>query len=136
MIVETYKLIDIPKIKDLRGNLSFVEDNKHVPFKIKRAYWIYDVPGGEERGGHAYNSSSEFIIPLSGAFTVEVWQGEDRKDILLDRTNRGLYLPKLTWRKLKNFVSGSVCLVLSDTLYEEEDYIFDFGDYINKWKEK
>ena len=130
MRANTFKLITIPKIKDLRGNLSFVEDNNHVPFKIKRAYWIYDVPGGEERGGHAYFNSSEFIIPLSGAFTVEVWQGEDREDIVLNKTNCGLFLPKRTWRKFTNFVSGSICLVLSDTLYDEKDGIFDFSEYM------
>ncbi len=109
--------IELPKIKDLRGNLTFLEQNNHIPFKINRVYWIFDVPGGEDRGGHAFKSTSEFIIPLSGGFNVEVKRGESRKKYLLNQTYKGLYIPKLTWRKITGFLSNSVCLVVADNLH-------------------
>lgn len=124
------KLITLPKIKDLRGNLSFIEAQNHIPFDIKRVYWIYDVPGGQERGGHAYTNSRELIIPLSGGFTVELFNGEEKKIVRLNQTNEGLLLPELTWRKITGFLSNSVCLVLSDTKYSECEYIYDFNKYV------
>jgi len=129
------RFIELPKIKDLRGNLTFLEDNNQVPFKIKRTYWIYDVPGGEERGGHAYKNSNELIIPLAGSFTVETIRGEKRETFTLNKTNHALFIPKLTWRKLTNFVSNSICLVISDTMYQDCEYIRSFMDYVNIWRE-
>ncbi len=125
--------IELPKIKDLRGNLSFIEEQIHVPFNIQRTYWIYDVPGGEERGGHAYTNSNELIIPISGGFTVKTVRGEEKKTFALSQTNKGLFIPQLTWRKMTNFLSNSVCLVLSDTHYDDCEYIRDFSTYIKQF---
>ena len=126
--------IELPKIKDLRGNLSFLEQNNHVPFEINRVYWIYDVPGGEGRGGHAYKNTAELILPLSGGFTVDIKQGEKSSSHRLTQTNKGLYLPPMTWRKINSFVSNSVCLVISDTKFENCEYIRDFMEYIKLYK--
>ncbi len=122
--------IELPKIKDLRGNLSFLEQDNHVPFKINRVYWIYDVPGGEGRGGHAYKNTAELIIPLSGGFNVDVSKGENKTTYQLNQTNKGLFIPKMTWRKIDSFISNSVCLVISDTKFEDCQYIRDFMEYI------
>lgn len=130
MVYNEVREIELPKIKDLRGNLSFLEENTHIPFKINRAYWIYDVPGGEGRGGHAYKNTAEFIIPLSGSFTVEITRGETNENYHMSRTNKGLYVPKLTWREITDFTSNSVCLVITDTAYEDCQYIRDFMEYI------
>ncbi|WP_430934929.1 sugar 3,4-ketoisomerase [Saccharicrinis sp. 156] len=130
MCYNEVKEIELPKIKDLRGNLTFLEQNHHIPFKIKRVYWIYDVPGGEDRGGHAYKNTSEFIIPLSGGFTVETSRGEKNKNYILSQTNKGLFIPPMTWRKFSNFISNSVCLVISDTDFNDCQYIRDFMQYI------
>nr|WP_321453716.1 FdtA/QdtA family cupin domain-containing protein [uncultured Carboxylicivirga sp.] len=128
------KLITLPKIVDLRGNLSFIEENNHIPFKIARSYWIYDVPGGEQRGGHAYINSCEFIIALKGSFDVELYTGDEKQTFTLSSANQGLFIPKLTWRKVCNFISGSICLVISDTTYNECKYIRDFNTYFSIWK--
>ncbi|MBS2098227.1 sugar 3,4-ketoisomerase [Carboxylicivirga linearis] len=133
---DSIKLISLPKIVDLRGNLSFLEDNNQIPFKIARSYWIYDVPGGEERGGHAYTNSAEFVIPLIGSLQVELYQGDKKQTYTLNTPNKGLYLPKLTWRKVCNFLSGSICLIISDTYYNDCEYIRDFNTYINRWKKE
>ena len=106
------KIIDLPKFLDARGNLSFVEEFKHVPFKIKRVYWIYDVPGGETRGGHAYNENQEFIIALSGSFDVILDDRKERKSFSLNRSYYGLYVPKGMWRSMENFSTNSLALVL------------------------
>ncbi|MCW3807387.1 sugar 3,4-ketoisomerase [Plebeiibacterium marinum] len=130
------RFIELPKIKDLRGNLSFLEDNRHIPFEIERVYWIYDVPGGEERGGHAYKNTAEFIIPLTGGFKVEVNRGEDYFEYDLTQTNKGLYLPPMTWRKISGFLSSSVCLVVTDTKFKDCVYLRDFMEYIENFNKK
>lgn len=129
------KYIELPKIKDLRGNLSFLEDNNQIPFKIERVYWIYDVPGGEERGGHAFTNTSELILPLSGGFTVETICGEKKKSITLNQTNKGILLPPMTWRKIGNFLSNSICLIIADTKYEDAKYVRDYNEYVKLFRE-
>jgi len=125
------KLIDLPKILDSRGNLSFIEEDSHIPFKIARAYWIYDVPGGEFRGSHAFRETEEFIVALSGSFDVVLHNGNEEKKYSLNRSYYGLYIPKLTWRKLENFSTNSLALILSSTIYHEKDYIRDFDQFIS-----
>lgn len=123
------KIIQLPKFLDARGNLSFVEEFKHIPFKIERTYWIYDVPGGESRGGHAYKENQEFIIALSGSFDVILDDGYKRKTYSLNRSYYGLYVPKGIWREMDNFSTNSLALVLSSTLYNPEDYIYDYQQF-------
>ena len=124
-------ILQLPKIEDARGNLSFVEANRHIPFEIKRAYWIYDVPGGEVRGGHAFREQDEFIIALSGSFDVIVDTGNGRKKRFpLNRSYFGLYIPKGVWRSLENFSTNSLALVLASTVYNENDYIRDYAEFI------
>lgn len=120
------KIIDLPKILDKRGNLSFVEELKQVPFKFERSYWIYDVPGGEVRGGHAYKENQEFIIALSGSFDVILDDGEKKKMFSLNRSYYGLYIPKGIWREMNNFSTNSLALVLASIPYNEFDYIYDY----------
>jgi len=126
------RLIDLPKIVDGRGNLSFMEDMSQVPFKIKRTHWIYDVPGGVERGGHAYKEASEFIVALSGSFDVLIDDGEESEVFLLNRSYYGLFIPKGLWRVMKNFSTNSIALVLSSTEYNEKDYIMEY-EYYKEW---
>ena len=127
---ECYKIIDLPKFLDIRGNLSFVEQNKHIPFEIKRTYWIYDVPGGEARGGHAYKETDEFIISLSGSFDVVIDDGKEKKTITLNRPYYGLYISKGVWREINNFSTNSVALEFASTVYNEDDYIRDYNEYL------
>ena len=124
-------IIQLPKILDQRGNLSFLESNKHIPFEIKRAYWVYDVPGGETRGGHAYYENHEFIIALSGSFEVVLNDGKKEQRFNLNRSYYGLYVPKMIWRHLESFSTNSMALVLSSTLYDRSDYIFDYWLFKN-----
>ena len=120
------KIIHLPKIKDDRGNLSFVEEENHIPFKIERTFWIYDVPGGEDRGGHAYRETEEFIIALSGSFDVVLDDGKGNvQTFQLNRSYYGLYVPKMMWRQMTNFSTNSVALVLASTCYDAADYIRD-----------
>ena len=123
------RLINLPKFLDTRGNLSFAEQYKHVPFKIERVYWIYDVPGGEARGGHAYKENQEFIIALSGSFDVVLDNGREKEVYSLNRSYYGLYVPKGFWREMNNFSTNSLALVLSSTTYNEEDYIRDYEQF-------
>lgn len=125
------KLIDLPKILDLRGNLSFIEENKHIPFSIARSYWIYDVPGGEFRGSHAFRESEEFIVALSGSFDVLLHDGKQEKKYSLNRSYYGLYVPKFVWRKLENFSTNSLAMILASTSYNENDYIRDFEQFLS-----
>ena len=123
------QIIQLPKFLDKRGNLSFAEQFKQVPFKIERSYWIYDVPGGEERGGHAYRENEEFIIALSGAFDVVLNDGQQEWTFPLNRSYYGLYVPKGMWREMKNFSTNSFALILASTPYNEDDYIRDFNKF-------
>ena len=127
------KVIILPKIEDPRGNLSVIQGNT-IPFKINRVYFLYDVPSGAERGGHAHKNQQEFIIAVSGSFEVILHNGTEEKVYHLFKPNEGLYVPVNTWRELRNFSSGSVCLVLSSDEYDESDYIRNFKDFINYLK--
>lgn len=122
-------LIQLPKIPDDRGNLSFVEAEQHIPFSIERTYWIYDVPGGEARGGHAYKTLDEFIIALSGSFDVVLHSGKEEMRFSLNRSYYGLYVPKLYWRSLENFSTNSVGVILASQHYNETEYIRSFDDF-------
>lgn len=122
-------IVELPKFVDSRGNLSFIEQFRHVPFEVKRVYWIYDVPGGETRIGHAYKENCEFIIALSGSFNVRVDDGKEEHIYALNRSYYGLYLPKNTWRELENFSTNSLALVLSSTEFSEDDYIRNYDEY-------
>jgi hypothetical protein len=126
MEIKQPKIINLPKILDDRGNLTFLESENHVPFKIKRAYWIYDVPGGEVRGGHAYKTIHEFIIAISGSFDVVLDNFKETKVYPLNRSYFGLYVPNMIWRKLENFSTNSLCLILASDDYNETDYIRDY----------
>ncbi len=123
------KIIQLPKILDERGNLSFIEGDNHIPFKIERIYWIYDVPGGEIRGSHAFREQREFIIALSGSFDVVLHDGKEEKVISLNRSYYGLYVPNMMWRRMENFSTNAVAMVLASTKYEEQDYIRDFEEF-------
>jgi hypothetical protein len=123
------KIIELPKIVDQRGNLSVIEESKNIPFKIARTFWIYDVPGGEVRGGHAYRSTEEFIIALSGSFDIVVQVGKEEQRFNLNRSYYGLYLPKMCWRHMENFSTNSLALVLSNKPYSEVEYIRDINEY-------
>jgi len=124
------RLIDLPKILDERGNLSFIEEFKHFPFKIERVYWIYDVPGGQVRGGHAFKKQQELIVALSGSFDVLVDNGKNKKIFTLNRSYFGLYIPEGLWRQMENFSTNSLALVLSSTKFKEDDYIRDYNQYL------
>jgi hypothetical protein len=123
------KIIDLPKITDSRGNLTFVEAKRHIPFEIKRVYYLYDVPGGAARAGHAHRHLQQFMIAASGSFDVIVDDGRAKEKFHLNRSYYGLYLPALTWRELENFSSGSVCLVLASDFFDEADYIRDYRSF-------
>ena len=130
MKVSGVKLLDIPKILDDRGNLSFIEKGRDLTFDMKRVYWIYDVPGGEIRGGHAFKEQKEIIIALSGSFDVVLHDGVTSNRYSLNRSYRGLYVPEMYWRHMENFSTNAVCLVLASTFYSKEDYIYDFETFI------
>lgn len=123
------KIISLPKIGDERGNLSIIEQIKQIPFEIKRVHWIYDVPGGIDRGGHAFKETEEFIVALSGSFDVEVDDGEKKNVFPLNRSYFGLFVPKGMWRTMTNFSTNSLALVLSSTEYDENDYVSDYAEY-------
>lgn len=127
--MNTSQIIQVPKFLDERGNLSFVEQFRHIPFEIKRTYWLYDVPGGECRGGHAYKENQELIIALSGSFDVLLDNGNEKKTYHLNRSYYGLYVPKGLWRKMENFSTNSLALVLSSTKYSEDDYVYDYDEF-------
>ncbi len=122
-------IIDLPKVTDPRGNLSFIQNSDQIPFDIQRTYWIYDVPGGMFRNGHAFRTQHEFIVALSGSFDVVLHDGVEEKRIHLSRSYYGLYVPPMTWRSIDNFSTNSVAMVLSSTLYDENDYIRDFEEF-------
>ena len=124
------RIIDLPKILDRRGNLSIIEEMKNIPFEIKRSFWIYDVPGGESRGGHAYRETQEFIVALSGSFDVVIDDGRVKQTFSLNRSYYGLYVPKLMWRQMINFSTNSLALVVASTEYDANDYIRDYSEFL------
>ena len=128
--MEEPKIIDLPKFLDARGNLSFAQNNTHIPFEIKRTYWLYDVPGGESRGGHAYRDTEEFVIALSGSFDVIVDDGKEKKTFHLNRSYYGLYIPKGMWREMANFSTNSLALEFASTKYDPADYIRDYNEFL------
>ena len=128
-MLEFPHMIEFPIIHDSRGNLTFIEGFEHIPFDIKRVYYLYDVPGGAARGGHAHKDLEQVIIALSGSFDVKVDNGERKETIHLNRSYKGVYLPNLTWRELDNFSSSSVCLVLASRKYDESDYYRDYESF-------
>lgn len=130
MAIADCRIIDMPRIQDPRGNLTFVEGGQQIPFDIKRVYYLYDVPGGSERGGYAHLGLHQFVIAMSGSFDIVLDDGFDKKRIHLNRSYLGLYLPPMTWRELDNFSSGSVCMVLASERYDEADYLRDYSDFM------
>jgi len=130
MKVSDCEMVELPKIHDPRGNLTFIEGNSHVPFDIRRVYYLYDVPGGAERGGHAHKDLSQLIIAMSGSFDVVLDDGTDTRRFHLNRSYQGLYVCPMIWRELDNFSSGSVCMVLASNVYDEDDYYRDYDKYI------
>jgi len=130
MNLNNYKLIDLPKIADTRGNLTFVEGGRHVPFDIKRIFYLYDVPGGADRAGHALKSCHQFLIAMSGSFDVVVDDGRNKARFHLNRSYYGFYIPRMIWRELDNFSSGSVCLALASEYYDEADYYRVYSDFV------
>ncbi len=131
MALNDCKLIDLPKISDPRGNLSFIESGRHIPFDIKRVYYLYDVPGGSDRGSHAHKNLHQFIVAMSGSFDVVLDDGKEKKRFHLNRSYNGLYVCPMMWRDLDNFSSGAVCMVLASAHYNEEDYIRDYSEFIS-----
>lgn len=129
MKIDNVKIINLPKILDPRGNLSFFENSNQIPFDIKRTYWIYDVPGGEMRGSHAFKESHEFIIALSGSFDIVLNDGENEMKYSLNRSYYGLYVPNLLWRSIENFSTNSLALIVSSIPYDATDYIRDFDEF-------
>ena len=123
------KIINLAKVSDPRGNLSVIEEFKDIPFKIERTYWIYDVPGGEARGGHAYRDNQEFIVAMSGSFDVVLDDGKEKQTFHLNRSYYGLFVPKGLWREMDNFSTNSLALVLSSTKYDVNDYIRDYEEF-------
>lgn len=128
--IDACRLITLPKISDPRGNLTFVEGSHHVPFDIQRVYYLYDVPGGAERGGHAHKGLQQLIIAMSGSFDVVLDDGNGKKRYHLNRSYVGLYVCPMIWRELDNFSSGSVCMVLASNRYDEDDYYREYGAYL------
>lgn len=129
------RIINLPKFLDARGNLSFIEQENHIPFIIKRTYWLYDVPGGESRGGHAYKENDEFIVALSGSFDIVLDDGIEKKVYTLNRSYYGLYVPSGFWREMVNFSTNSLAMVLSSTNYTADDYIRNYEEYLKLKKD-
>ena len=125
-----WRTSELPRVTDRRGRLTYIESRRHVPFPIRRAYWIYDVPGGELRGGHAYRTLEEFVIALSGSFDVVLDDGSNREVVTLNRSYYGLYVPAMTWRQFENFSTNGVCLILASLPYAEDDYIRDYDTFL------
>jgi dTDP-4-dehydrorhamnose 3,5-epimerase-like enzyme len=125
-----HRLIKLPVVRDRRGNLTFVEGDRHAPFEIRRVYYLYDVPGGATRAGHAHRGLQQLLIAVSGSFDVVLDDGRTREVVTLNRSYIGLYIPQLVWREIENFSSGSVCLVLASEHYDEADYIHDYDEFV------
>lgn len=129
--MESPRIIQLPKIFDKRGNLSFFENCKQIPFQLARVYWIYDVPGGELRGSHAFKEQQEFIVAISGSFDITVHNGYEEQTFSMNRSYYGLYIPKMVWRRIDNFSTNSLALIVSDRKFDERDYIRDFEEFID-----
>ncbi|WP_248277345.1 sugar 3,4-ketoisomerase [Brasilonema octagenarum] len=130
MSVEQCQIIELPKINDHRGNLTFIENNKHIPFELKRVYYLYDVPGGAERAGHAHKALHQVLVAMSGSFDVVIDNGYERTKYHLNRAYYGLYISPMVWREIENFSSGSVCMALASDFYDESDYYRNYEDFI------
>jgi hypothetical protein len=130
MSLSDCRIVELPKISDPRGNLTFIEGMQHIPFDIRRVYYLYDVPGGAERGGHAHKALSQLIIAMSGSFDVVLDDGNEKKRFHLNRSYQGLYVCPMIWRELDNFSSGSVCMVLASNTFEESDYYRHYNEYL------
>ena len=134
--MDNVRIIELPKIEDPRGNLTFFEDDNQIPFKIERVFWTYDVPGGQKRGGHAYHEQNEFIIALSGSFDVVITKPDGQKNVFsLNRSYYGLFVPAKTWRHLENFSTNALSLHASDTPFDQSDYIREFEEYVGVYEE-
>jgi dTDP-4-dehydrorhamnose 3,5-epimerase-like enzyme len=131
MSINNCRIIDLPKINDPRGNLSVIEGGIHIPFEIKRVYYLYDVPGGSSRAGHGHKELQQLIVAMSGSFDVIVDDGAQRKKFQLNRSYYGLYIPKGMWREVENFSSGGVCLVMASTLYDPDDYFHEYSNFVD-----
>jgi hypothetical protein len=136
MSVHDCKLITLPKISDPRGNLTFIEGHNHIPFDIKRVYYLYDVPGGAERGGHAHRALQQLIIAISGSFDIHLDDGHERRTIQLNRSYEGLLVPTMIWREIDNFSSGAVCLVMASERYDEADYYRNHDEFVEAARQK
>jgi len=136
MPLDDCRLLQLPKIEDRRGNLTFVEANHHVPFGIERVYYLYDVPGGAERGGHAHKGLHQFMVAMSGSFDVKIDDGSRKTTFHLNRSYYGLYLCPMIWREIDNFSSGAVCMVLASTRYAPEDYLRDYDEFVRLARER
>jgi len=135
MSIKQCSTINLPKIADPRGNLTFIESGRHVPFQIQRVYYLYDTPGGAERGGHAHKNLHQLIVAMSGSFDVILNDGREKKRFHLNRSYYGLYVCPMIWRELDNFSSGSVCMVLAYNFYDESDYYRDFQEFLKALKQ-
>jgi dTDP-4-dehydrorhamnose 3,5-epimerase-like enzyme len=135
VVIEDCKILDLPKISDPRGNLTYVEGGTHVPFEIRRVYYLYDVPGGSERGGHAHKELSQLIVAMSGSFDVVLNDGRSSSRFHLNRSYFGLYICPMIWRELDNFSSGSVCMVLASNVYDERDYYRNYDEFLHALKQ-
>lgn len=136
MSIHACKLVELPKISDPRGNLTFIEGSNHIPFDIKRVYYLYDVPGGAERGGHAHKALFQLIVAISGSFDIHLDDGCERKTIHLNRSYNGLLVPNMIWREIDNFSSAAVCLVMASEGYDEADYFRNYGEFVQAAKQK
>ena len=134
MNLDKCQIFDLPRINDPRGNLTFIEANRHIPFDIRRVYYLYDVPGGSERGGHAHKALHQLIIAMSGSFDIHLDDGYAKKTIHMNRSYNGLYVCPMIWREIDNFSSGAVCMVLASDYYDEQDYYRDYSAFINDAK--
>lgn len=130
-VTDDCTIIQLPKIPDVRGNLTYIESGMHIPFRVRRSYWIYDVPGGEVRGGHAYHTLEEFVIALSGSFDLNITDGSTRRVIAMNRSYYGVYVPRMIWRQLTNFSTNAVCLIVASGAFDESDYIRRFDDFLS-----